>query len=61
MGVEGYSASAQLRPISPADLADKADAPVLLIHGTKDTVVPIEPKRNDGKRAERVPASRSNS
>jgi dipeptidyl aminopeptidase/acylaminoacyl peptidase len=42
MGVEGFSASAQLRPISPAELADKADAPILLIHGKDDTVVPFE-------------------
>jgi dienelactone hydrolase len=42
MGVEGWGASAQLRPYSPAELADRADAPILLIHGTKDTVVPID-------------------
>ena len=31
-----------LRAISPAELAGGADAPVLLIHGTDDTVVPIQ-------------------
>jgi dienelactone hydrolase len=31
-----------LDKISPADLADHADAPILLIHGKDDTVVPIE-------------------
>ncbi|WP_304170738.1 S9 family peptidase [Phenylobacterium aquaticum] len=30
-----------LRAISPAQLADRADAPILLIHGADDTVVPI--------------------
>jgi pimeloyl-ACP methyl ester carboxylesterase len=33
---------AVLRTISPALLADKADAPILLIHGKDDTRVPIE-------------------
>jgi dipeptidyl aminopeptidase/acylaminoacyl peptidase len=42
MGVEGWGESSQVRPYSPAELADKADAPILLIHGTKDTVVPID-------------------
>jgi dipeptidyl aminopeptidase/acylaminoacyl peptidase len=31
-----------LRTISPALAADKADAPILLIHGKDDTRVPIE-------------------
>ncbi len=30
------------RDVSPAKLADRADAPILLIHGKDDTVVPIE-------------------
>jgi dipeptidyl aminopeptidase/acylaminoacyl peptidase len=34
-----------LDAISPAHLAAKADAPVLLIHGENDTVVPIEQSR----------------
>ena len=34
-----------IRSISPANLADRARAPVLLIHGTDDTVVPIEHSR----------------
>jgi len=32
-----------LRPISPVNFAAKADAPVLLIHGKDDTVVPYGP------------------
>ncbi|QUD85996.1 alpha/beta hydrolase family protein [Phenylobacterium montanum] len=40
MGVTtGWS---QTRDISPAALADKADAPILLVHGQDDTVVPPE-------------------
>jgi len=31
-----------MRAISPARFAEQADAPVLLIHGKDDTVVPIE-------------------
>ena len=31
--------------VSPARLAARADAPILLIHGDKDTVVPIEQSR----------------
>ena len=34
-----------LDSISPAKLAARADAPILLIHGTDDTVVPIEQSR----------------
>jgi dipeptidyl aminopeptidase/acylaminoacyl peptidase len=30
---------------SPARLADRADAPILLLHGRDDTVVPIEQSR----------------
>ena len=37
--------SQDLDAISPAHLAAKADAPVLLIHGENDTVVPIEQSR----------------
>ena len=47
--------------ISPAKLADRADAPILLIHGTDDTVVPTEQSdvmeralRAAGKTVERV-------
>jgi acetyl esterase/lipase len=32
----------QVNPISPAKHADQADAPILLIHGKDDTVVPID-------------------
>ena len=32
----------ELKDISPARLADRADAPILLVHGKEDTVVPIE-------------------
>ena len=31
----------ELKPISPARLAAQADAPILLIHGKDDTVVPV--------------------
>lgn len=34
-----------LDAISPAALADRADAPILLLHGRDDTVVPIEQSR----------------
>lgn len=34
-----------LDPISPARLAERADAPVLLIHGRDDTVVPVQQSR----------------
>ena len=44
MGVKG-SAKRDLAGISPAGLAQRADAPVLLIHGKDDTVVPIEQSR----------------
>jgi dipeptidyl aminopeptidase/acylaminoacyl peptidase len=36
---------AQLRRVSPADLADRVHIPILLIHGTDDTVVPIQQSR----------------
>jgi len=36
------SSDSRLTPITPAALADKADAPILLIHGNKDTIVPID-------------------
>src|SRR5262249_8113575 len=36
---------ARLREVSPANQADQADAPVLLIHGKEDTIVPIEQSR----------------
>lgn len=32
----------ELKPLSPARRADQADAPILLIHGKDDTVVPID-------------------
>lgn len=34
-----------LKQFSPAHLADKADIPILLIHGRDDTVVPLEQSR----------------
>jgi len=40
MGARGES-DPSLRAISPVKLADRADAPILLIHGKDDTVVPI--------------------
>jgi dipeptidyl aminopeptidase/acylaminoacyl peptidase len=36
------SSDSRLTPITPASLAKQADAPVLLIHGNKDTIVPID-------------------
>jgi dipeptidyl aminopeptidase/acylaminoacyl peptidase len=42
LGVTSGVESSQLRPITPAALADHADAPILLIHGKDDTVVPLE-------------------
>ena len=44
LGVKG-SAKRDLAGIAPAGLAERADAPVLLIHGRDDTVVPIEQSR----------------
>jgi dipeptidyl aminopeptidase/acylaminoacyl peptidase len=44
MGVRSLGDGA-LRLISPAEQAAKADAPILLIHGKDDTVVPIEQSR----------------
>jgi dipeptidyl aminopeptidase/acylaminoacyl peptidase len=41
MGVDS-SSDRRLPPITPSDLADKADAPILLLHGKDDTVVPID-------------------
>jgi dipeptidyl aminopeptidase/acylaminoacyl peptidase len=38
----GASAGQNLQDISPAQLASRADAPILLIHGLDDSVVPIE-------------------
>ena len=36
------SSDDRLASITPASLANQADAPVLLIHGNKDTIVPID-------------------
>jgi dipeptidyl aminopeptidase/acylaminoacyl peptidase len=44
LGVTSTNAAA-LREISPVRLAAKADAPILLIHGDNDTVVPIGQSR----------------
>ena len=41
MGAES-STDSRLDPISPSIQASRADAPILLIHGKDDTVVPIE-------------------
>jgi dienelactone hydrolase len=41
MGVKS-AADGSLKAISPAHLAGRADAPILLIHGKDDTVVPID-------------------
>ena len=37
--------SDQIRAVSPAQLADRVRIPILLIHGTDDTVVPIDQSR----------------
>jgi dipeptidyl aminopeptidase/acylaminoacyl peptidase len=37
----GPDATSTLDALSPAKLADHADAPILLIHGKDDTVVPF--------------------
>jgi dipeptidyl aminopeptidase/acylaminoacyl peptidase len=41
MGASGVG-DPRLAAISPADHADKASAPILIIHGRDDTVVPFE-------------------
>lgn len=45
---------AAVRAASPANLADAVTAPVLLIHGTEDTVVPIEQSRRMQRALERA-------
>ncbi len=42
MGVTSHWSNAQVNVISPAQLAAKADAPILLLHGDNDTTVPID-------------------
>ena len=44
MGAEGLSDDV-LTAYSPARQAEKADIPILLIHGKDDTVVPLEQSR----------------
>lgn len=41
----GSDGDPTLKAISPAQLADRADAPILLVHGADDTVVPIDQSR----------------
>ncbi|MGA0601367.1 alpha/beta hydrolase family protein [Caulobacter sp. KR2-114] len=41
----GVGLDASLKDLSPAQLAGRADAPILLIHGADDTVVPISHAR----------------
>lgn len=41
----GASGGQDLKDISPERLAARADAPILLVHGVDDTVVPIEQSR----------------
>ena len=43
-----------LDPLSPARLGEQADAPVLLIHGRDDTVVPIDQSKRMRKALERA-------
>ncbi len=35
----------RIRAVSPANLADRVTVPILLVHGTDDTIVPIEQSR----------------
>jgi dipeptidyl aminopeptidase/acylaminoacyl peptidase len=44
LGVTDNDAAA-LRALSPARLANKADAPILLMHASEDTVVPVNQSR----------------
>lgn len=48
------STDSRLDPLSPAKLGDKADAPVLLIHGRDDTVVPIDQSKRMRRALERA-------
>ena len=48
MGVN-YRYAAEMEPFSPLKQAARADAPILLIHGADDTVVPIEQSRGMAK------------
>jgi len=41
----GAAGSQDLKTVSPARLAQRADAPILLIHGEDDSVVPMEQSR----------------
>ncbi len=41
----GAAGSQDLKAVSPAQLARRADAPILLIHGEDDSVVPMEQSR----------------
>ena len=41
----GAVGNQNMAAVSPARIADKASAPILLIHGESDTVVPIEQSR----------------
>ena len=43
-----------LEPLSPARLGNQADAPVMLIHGRDDTVVPIDQSKRMRKALERA-------
>lgn len=45
MGADAPGGLATLASLSPAKLAARADAPILLIHGKDDTVVPLEQSR----------------
>jgi dipeptidyl aminopeptidase/acylaminoacyl peptidase len=45
---------ARIRAVSPANLADRVQAPVLLVHGTDDIVVPIAHSRLMRDRLERA-------
>ncbi|MDB5430646.1 MAG: peptidase prolyl oligopeptidase [Caulobacter sp.] len=46
MGAKDATSDARLKEVSPLALAGRADAPVLLLHGKDDTVVPIAQSRD---------------
>ena len=53
LGIDGPSDS-RLKTLSPVNLAGRADAPVLLIHGRDDTVVAVEQSKSMRKALEKA-------
>lgn len=54
IGARDAVADGGIKAISPLALAERADAPVLLMHGKDDTVVPIEQSRDMAKALKRA-------